>query len=231
MKNFLVLFALCIGIPMLSFAQDPLLESAPEVIEQPVKFVIGLEGGYGVHQVEGPGVASIGLNLEMPFKRFSIGTGLVYKKMGSTKYMSYTGYSYDKKENEGITTISEYDRHEVELDYLSIPLRLQVRLPCNCVYVQAGVEVDFLKKDADRIYDTVQLEVAPDKYLEEDIVKDVNYSFVIGLGFKLHETNRLRIYMRPEYEFMMNPIKKSSSYHEAGVLNRFKFNMGVQYGI
>ncbi len=232
MKNFLALLTFCLSMPLLTIAQEttPVLPE-PEAEVTPIKFVVGLEGGYGVHNIKGPGIQNVGLTVDIPYKKFSFGTGILFKDMGEQRYMTYNGYSYTKKEDGETITISEFERHKVDLSYISVPLRVQMRLPCNCVYVQASLEIDFLKKGADQNYETIQMQGSTTDYMEENIVKDINYAFVVGVGFKLHESRRLRIFMRPEYEFMLSHIKDGTIYKKHDMLNRLKMSMGVQYGL
>ncbi len=231
MKYFLLGLTLLLCVPMISIAQDLPATKAVEEEMPPIRFVVGLEGGLGVHNINGPGLKNLGVTFEVPWKRISIGTGILLKNMGDMQYMNHTGYSYDKLTDNGKITMYEYDRHKVNLEYISVPLKVQVRLPCNCIYIQGGVEVDFLKPNSDEVFETASYNETPEKYLESDIVKDVNYTFVIGVGFKLHESNRLRIFMRPEYEFMLSHIKEGTAYRKTDLMNRLKVSMGVQYGI
>ena len=232
MKYFLLGLTLLLCVPMISIAQDLTVpEAVEEEMEPPIRFVVGLEGGIGVHNVQGPGLRNLGVTFEVPWKKVSFGTGILIKDMGSMQYMNYTGYSYDELTDDGKITMYEYNRHKVNLKYLSIPLKVQVRLPCNCVYIQGGIEVDFLRPNNDQIFETTTFNQAPEGYEKTDIVKDVNYTFVFGVGLKLHESKRLRIFMRPEYEFMLSHIKEGTVYRKSDVMKRLKVSLGVQYGI
>jgi len=213
------------------------LEEHPVFIEksQP-KLVFGIEGGLNYHHIKGKEMGGdfahrYGISIEKPFGKFSVGTGFLWKDLGKSSYLEHTFKSEIRNIKEEALTFYEYRNHRVDMKYFSVPLRLQYRLPCNCMYVQGGVEVDFLKSEVDQVESTSFTLREPIPEDRASTFKTINYSFVVGIGFKLHQSEHTRIFMRPEYEYVLNPTKnRVAIYNEKGY-SRMRITFGLQYGI
>jgi hypothetical protein len=128
-----------------------------------------------------------------------------------------------------VYTFHHFDEQFFELRYYSIPMRVQYRLPCNCVYLQAGVHADIAefgeKTPRDHQFRTTEL---PEDFhfdRDEDL-SPLNITFELAIGFKMHFNNRLRMFMRPTYRYMTRPARKNST-----LLNTSYQQLHIAFGI
>lgn len=174
----------------------------------------------------------IGVTSEFPFNQFSVGTGILFKSYGDEQSIFYTGESFEDivKGNEK----TFFNTYEVErsIQYITIPLRLQYRLPCNCVYVQAGVEANFLtQKSPTKIQGSDKATTRHPNTYESKSYKRKNVQFDFGIGFKLHQTEQLRIFMRPSYQILLTPYTADSNLKERPSIHALRMAFGFQFGV
>ena len=157
---------------------------------------------------------TFGISLEYPVHKFSLGTALLYKEYGWQQYREYTGETYQEVVKEELVTFHNYNERNVKLNYYSIPLRLQYRLPCNCVYVQAGIMADFAnfgsEGNEEGVFRTVEDPQTFD-FNHRTGLKPLNLTYELAVGFKLHFNEKWRMYMRPTYRIMSQPSRQGST--------------------
>ena len=110
------------------------------------KMVVGLEGSMDLQQyTDGIRVHPMpALQVEYPFHKFSVGLGISRKVYSQFGYQTFDGNISSWQIGENNATVFHYADKLIKPVYWSIPLRIQYRLPCNCVYVQGAASLDFL---------------------------------------------------------------------------------------
>ncbi len=170
-----------------------------------------------------------GVTVEKPWKKLSFSTGILLKNAPNHQFAVHNGENRIKIVKEEPITLYGYQRYDQQLRYLSIPLRIQYRLPCNCVYFQGGVELDLIgnnpKLTQVSTYESQEVPVITETTKQ---FKEVGYTLVFGMGFKLHQSERFRIFMRPDFEYVFNPGTKQNQYFQED-FRKFKMSFGAQY--
>ena len=190
------------------------------------RFVIGTELGADFRKFD-PAISrslnyTAGLTLEYPMGKFSLATGLLYKDYGWQEYWEYTEETSQEVIQEKLYTFYHINDLTSRLAYYSIPLRLQYRLPCNCVYMQAGVHADiasFGEEIHQQYVFRTYMEPETFDFTREENLKPVNFTFELAVGFKLHFNEHWRMFMRPTYRILAAPAKSgspiwNSQYHQ-----------------
>lgn len=140
-------------------------------------------------------------------------TGLLYKEYGWHQYREYTGETYQELVKEELVTFHNYKERQVKLNYYSISFRLLYRLPCNCVYFQAGIMADFTNFGSDASEEgTFRTREGPEtfNFNRTEGLKPLNLTYELAVGFKLHFNEKWRMYMRPTYRIMSQPSRQGS---------------------
>lgn len=185
--------------------------------EVPPNIIIGTEIGIDVHKFE-PILSrnaqiTAGVTFEYPIGKFSLGSGFLYKTYGSIYSRESNGITSQEVKDEELITYHHFDEQFFELRYYSIPMRIQYRLPCNCVYLQAGIHADITefgeKTPGDHRFRTTELPEAF-HFNRDDALKPLNVTFELAIGFKMHFNDHLRMFMRPTYRYMTAPAKANS---------------------
>lgn len=214
-----------------------LLSSYVVAQESQPLLIIGTEMGIDFRKFE-PSMSrnlqyTVGITMEYPYQKFSIGTGLIYKVYGAFKNQIYTGYSAEEVIDEELYTFYYYEEENYDLKYYGVPLRLQYRLPCNCVYLQAGIHMDIADFTSTEKEDyqlrTIQ-EPADFHFDRDESIKRVNLSYELAIGFKLHFNDQLRMFMRPTYRVMASPANKNSVQLNTNY-RQLHMAFGLQYAI
>ncbi|MEZ4918870.1 MAG: hypothetical protein R2792_07145 [Saprospiraceae bacterium] len=206
---------LLVGLPGILNAQQPF-----------AKFVIGLEGTFNTQQAQ---EYTIGPQIEYPWKQFSAGIGISRKqfpwfKVESTDYVLRPINWYGEK-----TLAYEINSEMKKASYWSVPVKINYRLPCNCVYVHAAAVFDFMNpnlksKDAYTYY-------SEQPKNNEEVVTQRGYrkflrNYEVGLGFKLHANDYFRLIARPVVSWNENPDPYSPNHrYDASI----RMTLGVQY--
>lgn len=171
----------------------------------------------------------VGVHIEYPFGQFSVGTGVLFVNYGTYSYGHYSG-EYLITENDGFLRKNYINElYESRSTYIGIPLRLQYRLPCNCVYFQASLETDILSSATGPSFKGTTLSYRQANDFNYSALKKTNQRFCFGVGFKLHKTHFSRIYMRPEIEYVLNPWKTYNT-DVANDTMAMKVTLGAQFG-
>lgn len=192
------------------FFLPALLVAFTAAAQQPfAKMIVGLEAGWDL-QVYDQGIRPRlipGVQVEYPWQKFSFGLGIARKGYRSFYYETATGQSQagllgEKKVQYHLTEVRTF-----RPEYWSVPLRINYRLPCNCVYLHGAMSFDFLNASTSgtvtESYAYTQ-QPAPE-YLQEHGLKSRLRTYEIGLGFKLHSSDYFRLVARPSYVWSENP--------------------------
>ena len=209
-----------------------LLLSVSVSAQRPVgKMVVGLELasdviGYtnGYSPLPAPA-----LQIDYPIGKFSVGTALTQHRFRPV-FDSYTYLNRREATLIGREKVLAYayEKTVSQAKYWSVPFRIQYRLPCNCVYLQAATAFDFWKAQAP-LTETVLLREQPDNP-ETQLpmnggVRKLAHSFELGVGFKLHMNDYWRLVLRPSFVWSQYPDLASDL-----VWNRtLRMTVGVQY--
>lgn len=171
----------------------------------------------------------VGVHIEYPFGQFSVGTGILYVNYGTYSYGHYSG-EYLITKNDGFLRKNYInERYESRVKYIGIPIRVQYRLPCNCVYFQASFESDILTDVTEASFKGTTVSYKQANNFNYSALKKTNQRFCFGVGFKLHKTHFSRIYMRPEFEYMLNPWRAYNT-DVANDAFALKITFGAQFG-
>lgn len=197
------------------------------------RFVLGAETGVDFRKFD-PAVSrsvnyTAGLTLEYPLHRFSLATGLLYKDYGWQDYWAFTGETSQEVVKEETYTLYHIRDLRSRLAYYSVPMRLQYRLPCNCVYVQLGIHADIASFGPEthlqyqfRAYQ----EPSSFHFTRALYLKPVNLTYELAVGFKLHFNEHWRMFMRPTYRILSPPARSGSP-----VLNSYYHQLHMAFGI
>jgi hypothetical protein len=200
------------------------------------KFVIGIESSVIFHSIKngfGSGWNySYGLNFEYPIKKFSIGIGLLDTYYGKNYFKDFTGasfiYQYSGENYERYI----FNNKEFRLNYLVISNRLNYRLPCNCIFFHAGYNIEILKNIPEKFIEDRTRDTSEEPYIFEDeaLIKKINTSIELGIGFKMHINEMLRIIMRQTYNIALLPSQNINKFYQDNY-HYLKISFGLQLGI
>lgn len=177
---------------------------------------------------------SYGVNVEKPIGQFSIGTALIKQRFGQNTFYEYADI-VKLPENANSREEYGYKYTAYQLNFLTVPFRLQYRLPCNCVYVQAGVLATYkqLKKNNEQSGgdEVVFLYSEPtdDIYAPTDIAsKSLGYELAFGMNFHLAPSLKMfsRFYYM-QYGFQDDSIKQFKDIGNSF----FGVSLGMQYAV
>ena len=219
MKN--TFFCACFFITSFSLrAQEPL-----------AKMVVGFETGIELLQ-SGDGIKPHpmpGLHVEYPFHKFSFGVGITRKAYPEFRYYTFTGNISSVPVAENDVTVFEYADRLIKPVYWSIPIRINFRLPCNCVYIHAATSFDFFdtgmaeKTEMEHWYSG-----APTRtYSRRQFFKSKLQTYELGVGFKLHSSDYFRLVARPSYVWSENPAPDGKGV--PAYLGSLRMTFGIQY--
>ena len=196
--------------------------------------ILGLESSFNYYSSndlrEGAFTTLVGLSAEYPIGQFSFGSGILLVNYGTYDYEDYSG-EFILSDEQGFQRKNYInDTYNARSMYVGIPVRVQYRLPCNCAYVQASVETDILASPFESQYVTSIADHSQAGEVDYSDLKKTNARFCLALGFKIHKTEYSRIFMRPEYEYVLNPW---TEYNDtlARDSHSFRITMGAQVAI
>ncbi len=196
------------------------------------KLVAGLEVGFDVNQfTDGLKPRLIpAFQVEVPIGRFSIGAGFGNEIYREYEYYTYAGQTIERIENEKPVPYYVSDLRAFRPSYWTLPLKIDYRFHrCYCVYVQAGVNFEFFNdRPKERIaFQGAELRERPlDEVPRELLFKKMTRSYSLGIGFKLHSNDYLRIIARPSFVLSENP----EIYTDAPrYIPTLRMNFGLQY--
>lgn len=192
------------------FCLPALLFALAVAAQQPfAKMVVGIEAGWNLIQYDNGVRPRLmpGAQVEYPWKKFSFGIGLTHKNYRSLRYETATGETEAGLLGEKKVLFHRVESRTFQPEYWSVPLRVNYRFPCNCVYLHAAASVDFLATDpAGTIAQSyVTTQKPTPEFRQEHALKSRLRTYEIGVGFKLHSSDYFRLVARPSYVWSENP--------------------------
>ncbi|MBP2619176.1 porin family protein [Chryseobacterium jejuense] len=231
MKKLFLGLALTAGT--LAFAQEsttvntsPLKKDA-----QPVRFGIkaGGNSAYFSEQKFGMNSQKLGFHagafVNIPIsKQFSFQPEVLYNQMGARDV------AYSTETTTGATTVKTKGESKVTMNYISVPLMVQMR-PTDKFYIEAGPEFSYFingktKGEATVASTTGGVTTTTSSSQSDDLNKDAinRFNFGLGLGLGYDITNNIGISAR--YTNSLTKIEKS---RPAAENNNRVFQLGLNY--
>ena len=218
MKN-TFFYALFLFVTSALHAQDPF-----------AKMVVGLEGSMDLQQyTDGIRVHPMpALQVEYPFQKFSVGLGVSRKVYSQFGYQTFDGNISSWQIGENNATVFHYADKLIKPVYWSIPLRIQYRLPCNCVYVHGAASLDFLDAGVPEKVSSDYWSTSPPTrtWSRRQFFKSSVRTYELGIGFKLHSSDYFRLVARPSFVWTENPQTGSGA---PAYLRSLRMTFGAQY--
>ncbi|MEL7424278.1 MAG: hypothetical protein AAFN81_14860 [Bacteroidota bacterium] len=199
------------------------------------RFLIGTEAQLHFADIEYPsgtlGNYGFGLHVEKPIGRMSLGVGILQQQFGWMITRQYTGkYNPPGPDDDGVGTY-DYLIQERKTAFWNIPLRIQYRMPCNCVYLQGAIINSFL--------------YTPPSYLRDDFINPMTdtppesgalsgparYSigYELGIGLNFHLSDNWKLYTRLQYtQYTFGEDMRRMDPRRAFGNSYFGLNIGLQ---
>lgn len=188
--------------------------------EKQPKVVLGLEmgrilksltyysGRFSISPKNGLLPHNFHITADVPIGKISVGSGLSYYRFGT--YENH-GYLNNGEEN------SSYEFRSLNLAAWSVPLRIQYRLPCNCIYAQLTIAPLWMSQPNRQIRYTTNIQEMEDDpsidpIQEVESIEPFNWLLEVGIGFKLHLVDKTRIYLKPSYSRILKNMLISPNY-------------------
>ncbi len=198
------------------------------------KLVGGIEMAFDVRQLttgETPRFIP-SFQLEMPIESFAFGLGIGRKYYQAYEYPVFAGQVIQKEENGVLVTRYKSNIRNFDPAYWTVPIKAEIRVHrCQCVYLQAGMSVDFLDASTpDRlVFSGAELEFQSyNEFRHEQLFKKRTTSYNFGIGFNLFRTKGFRLIARPSIIWSENP----EIYTEAPkFIPTLRMNFGAQFAI
>jgi hypothetical protein len=223
MKKWMLLIAVCCAAQG-SFAQRNF-----------GKLVGGLEVGFDVRQLTTGNTPRLipSFQLEMPIAGpLVVGVGIGREYYQGYEYYVFAGQVIQKEQNGVMVTLYKSNIRSFKPAYWTVPLKAEVRVHrCQCVYLQAGMTLDFLDVGTpDRlVFSGAELpQQLYESYRQDELFKKRTTSFMFGIGFNLFRTEGFRLIARPSVVWSENP----EIYTEApNFIPTLRMNFGAQFAI
>lgn len=231
MKKLFLGLALTAGT--LAFAQESTTVNTSPLKKdvQPVRFGIkaGGNSAYFSEQSFGMNSQKLGFHagafVNIPIsKQFSFQPEVLYNQMGAKDV------AYSTETTKGATTVKTKGESKVTMNYISVPLMVQMR-PIDKFYIEAGPEFSYFingktKGEATIASTTGGVTTTTTQSQSDDINKDnINrFNFGLGLGLGYDITNNIGISAR--YTNSLTKIEKS---RPAAENNNRVFQLGLNY--
>lgn len=225
MKKLLLFAALC------SFAQIGIAQ------RDFGKLVGGLEIGFDVSQLtDGFKPRFIpSFQLEVPIGPLALGAGIGRKYYHYYEYGLNTGQTRQREEGGATVTYYLTNIREFKPAYWTMPLKAEVRIhKCQCVYLQAGMTIDFFDSTTpDRlVFSGAEVrEPWPYELRHDDLFKKRTTSFSLGIGFNLFRTEGFRLIARPSIVWSENPEVYKLFADAPNFIPTLRMNFGAQVAI
>ncbi|MGH1517172.1 porin family protein [Chryseobacterium sp. JK1] len=234
MKKLFLGLALTAGT--LAFAQEtPKTEKVnPSPLKkdvQPVRFGIKAGGNSAYFSQQKFGINSqqlgfhAGAFVNIPLsKQFSLQPEVLYNQMGAKDVI------YSTETDNGVTNVKTKAQSRVKMDYISVPLMLQMR-PVDNFYIEAGPEFSYFITGKNKGETTVAsttggVTTTTTSSHSSDIDKDQINRFNVGLGLGLGYDITSNIGISARYVNSLTKIDKSMS---AAENNNRVFQLGLNY--
>ncbi|MBC7774831.1 MAG: hypothetical protein H7246_05275 [Phycisphaerae bacterium] len=201
------------------------------------KLVGGLEIGFDVSQLtDGFKPRFIpSFQLEVPIGSLALGAGIGRKYYQYYEYGLSTGQSKMRIEDGVPVTYYLTDIREFKPAYWTVPLKAEVRIHrCQCVYLQAGLTIDFFDSGTpDRIvFSGAEVKQPwPYELRHDDLIKKQTTSFNLGIGFNLFRSEGFRLTARPSIVWSENPEIYALYADAPKFIPTLRMNFGVQVAI
>lgn len=199
--------------------------------------VIGLEVGSIFNPIEnriGFGRNySYGLSVEYPKNQFSFGLAGLKKSYGQINVNQFTGDTRMELINGELEEQYAYQIDRLDFNYLALSTRLIYRVPCNCAYVFASTDFEFINRfdqQVTSLYRVGYTSETPTPTIQRSNMKKVNTTVELGFGLKAHFSERFRLNMRFAYGITQIPSLIVNQ-HFTGKFNYMKINLGFQYAL
>lgn len=237
MKKLFLGLALTAGT--LAFAQETETKTETKTVNasplkkdvQPVRFGIkaGGNSAYFSEQKFGINTQQLGFHagafVNIPLsKHFSLQPEVLYNQMGAKDVISST------ETDNGVTNVKTKEEGRVKMNYISVPLMLQMR-PTEKFYVEAGPEFSYFingktKGERSVASTTGGVTTTTTSSNTEDIDKDqINkFNFGLGLGLGYDITSNIGISAR-----YVNSLTKIDKSRPAAENNNRVFQLGLNY--
>ena len=149
-----------------------------------------------------------GLHVEKPLGRWSLGTGIQQQQFGWHQSRQFNGEFVPGTGDDPDTYGYWFQDRKVAL--LNIPLRLQYRLPCNCVYLQAAVVNSFLRTGSAFLgdgYVNYLNQAPPEPFAAGQPLPTYSLGYELGVGLNFHLSQNWKLYTRLIYsQYAFNQI-------------------------
>ncbi len=185
--------------------------------QQPfAKMVVGLEGSMDLQQFS-DGIKAHPmptLQVEYPFHKFG--------------YQTFDGGIGSMQIGENNATIFHYADKVLKPVYWSIPLRIQYRLPCNCVYLHGAASLDFFDTGVPEKVSSDYWTTSPPTrtWSRRQFFRSSLRTYELGIGFKLHSSDYFRLVARPSFVWTENPEIRSGA---PAYVSSLRMTFGAQY--
>lgn len=227
MKKLFLGLALTAGT--LAFAQETTTVNASPLKNdvQPIRFGIkaGGNSAYFSKQEFGMNSQKLGFHagafVNIPIsKQFSLQPEVLYNQMGAKDVLSST-----KEVTPDGTTIKTKVEDKVTMNYISVPLMVQMR-PTDKFYIEAGPEFSYFLDGKSKGKTKVTGNGTSVETASEDLDKDQINKFNFGLGLGLGYDITSNIGINARYVNSLTKIEKSSP---AAENNNRVFQLGLNY--
>jgi hypothetical protein len=170
--------------------------------------------------------------LEVPLGSFAIGAGIGREYYRAYEYYVYAGQTILKEVDGVKVTLYKSNIRSFNPAYWTVPLKAEVRVHrCQCVYLQAGLSLDFLDVGTpDKlVFSGAELPIQLfDSYRQDQLFKKQTTNFSFGIGFNLFRTEGFRLIARPSIIWSENP----EIYTDApNYIPTLRMNFGAQLAI
>ncbi|KYH07325.1 MULTISPECIES: porin family protein [Chryseobacterium] len=237
MKKLFLGLALTAGT--LAFAQETETKTETKTVNasplkkdvQPIRFGIkaGGNSAYFSQQKFGINTQQLGFHagafVNIPLsKHFSLQPEVLYNQMGAKDVM------YSTETDNGVTNVKTKVQSRVKMDYISVPLMVQMR-PTDKFYIEAGPEFSYFINGKNKGESTVAsttggVTTTTSSSHSTDIDKDMINKFNFGLGLGLGYDITSNIGINARYVNSLTKIDKSMS---AAENNNRVFQLGLNY--
>jgi hypothetical protein len=198
------------------------------------KLIGGVEMSFDVRQLT-PGIIPRlipSFQMEVPFGSFAIGAGIGREYFPAYEYYVYAGQVIQKEVDGVKVTLYKSNIRSFKPAYWTVPLKAEVRVHrCQCVYLQAGLSLDFLDVGTpDKlVFSGAELPIQLfESYRQDQLFKKQTTNFSFGIGFNLFRTEGFRLIARPSIIWSENP----EIYTDAPkFIPTLRMNFGAQFAI
>lgn len=224
------LFTVLLSFSLLSIA------FSQKTSQEVPNLVIGTEAQVYFENLDYPGSTfgnfAYGLHVQKPIGRFTFGTGLLRQQFGQHRFREFTGET--ALEEDGDRLLYTYQIQKRNLNFWSIPLQAQFRLPCNCVYIHTALVGNFLNRQGSAPEDTFTEQRFDDPstnpFFSSQSIRKASLGIQLGAGLNLHMSKHWKTTVRliyAQYSFIDDSHQRYKSLGNTYL----GLNAGLQYAI